>query len=176
MLSSFHPKLQSDRTVQVFLRDISSTTFFSQQCTFRSARECRHIFPQCICEWTICAVKMVRVSKKVCWVVSRQQKWSFFCDTTFCLNKLTAYEPPYMVTPNCLWSVGCQIAQYQFWCFWPVLLQSWNETMWNATQLRLVFRGARGHYFARGLTFIESGPVVKPMWFSTIRWCTIFSN
>ena len=36
-------------------------------------------------------------------------KSSFFCDTTFCLNKLTTYEPPYMVTPNYLWSVGCQI-------------------------------------------------------------------
>ena len=27
-----------------------------------------------------------------------------FCDTTFCLNKLATYEPPYMATPNCLWT------------------------------------------------------------------------
>jgi len=33
----------------------------------------------------------------------------FFCDTTFCWNKLTTYEPPYVVTPNCLWSLVCQI-------------------------------------------------------------------
>ena len=27
-----------------------------------------------------------------------------------CLNKSTTHEPLYMVTPNCLWSVGCQFA------------------------------------------------------------------
>ena len=36
-------------------------------------------------------------------------KRTFLCDTTSPLNKLTTYEPPYMVTPNCLWIVGCQI-------------------------------------------------------------------
>jgi len=33
-----------------------------------------------------------------------------FCDTAFCLNKLITVERMYVVTPNCLWSVGCQIA------------------------------------------------------------------
>jgi len=32
-------------------------------------------------------------------------KWTFgdcfFCDTTLCLNKLTTYEPSFMVTRNC---------------------------------------------------------------------------
>jgi len=35
---------------------------FSKRCTLWSARDCRHIFPQCICEWTVCALKMVRES------------------------------------------------------------------------------------------------------------------
>ena len=39
---------------------------------------------------------------------------------------------------------------YQFWRFWPVLLQSWNESMWNATRLRYVFRGSSRSWICPG--------------------------
>jgi len=48
--------LQSSSPVEIALRDISLRTFCSEWFTFWSATECRHIFPQYICEWTICAV------------------------------------------------------------------------------------------------------------------------
>jgi len=39
-------------------------------------------------------------------------KWSFFCDKTFCLNRLSTQPTN---RPNCLWSVGHQIVS--FWTF-----------------------------------------------------------
>jgi len=53
-------KLQSSRTVQVAFAWCFVYNNVSQRCTFWSARECRHIIPHYICEWTICAVKAVR--------------------------------------------------------------------------------------------------------------------
>jgi len=71
---------------------------FSKRCTFWSAWECRHSFPQYICEWRICAVKMVRESMtKILFFRVAAATISLFCDTTFCLSKLTTYEPPYMI-------------------------------------------------------------------------------
>jgi len=46
--------------------------------------------------WMISAVKMVREP------MTKRLLRSIFCYTTFCLNKLTTYELPYMVTPSCL--------------------------------------------------------------------------
>jgi len=75
-------KLQSTSTVQVAFTWYFVEKVFSKRCAFWSARECRHIFPQrqYICEWTICAVKMVRESvtkRLLCGVTVA--KISFIC-------------------------------------------------------------------------------------------------
>jgi len=40
---------------------------------------------------------------------AKERTWANFNLIIACLNKLTTKEPPYVVTPNCLWSVDCQI-------------------------------------------------------------------
>jgi len=43
----------------------------------------------------LCSVDVKKVSdKKDCCVVCHGSRKIIFCDTTFCLNKLTTYEPP----------------------------------------------------------------------------------
>jgi len=103
-------KLQSSSTVQVAFAGYFVENIFSKRCTFWSVREWRVIFlntyvngrfvwwrwPESLWQkWLLCSVTVVKIS--------------FFCDTTLFLNKLTTYQPPYMVTSSCLWSVGCQI-------------------------------------------------------------------
>ena len=100
-------KLQSISTVEVAFAWYFVENIFSKRCAFWFERKYRHIFPQYmddLCSEDGCSV----YDKKYCCVVTWEQK-DRFCDATFCFNKSTTYEPPYMVTPNCLWSVGCQI-------------------------------------------------------------------
>ena len=122
--------MKCSATVQVSFVWYFVENIFSKRCTFWSARECRHIFRQYIglCEWTICAVKMVRESMTKRWLCSvAVATIPFLCDTTFCLNKLTTYEPPYMVTPDCLWSVGCQIVSSFDQCFYKVETRAYEK-------------------------------------------------
>jgi len=57
-------------------------------------------------------------------------------DTTFCLNKLIAYEPPYMVTTNCL--LKCRLSNrisfdVSDWCFCNVQTRA-CETLRSAAK------------------------------------------
>ena len=82
-------------------------TFFVNGVRF-NLRE-RHIFPQYIHEWAICAVMMFRESMtKNCCVVSRQQKIVFLW-YNFMFKQINHIRTAVHGHPNCLWSVGCQI-------------------------------------------------------------------
>jgi len=42
------------------------------------------------------------------------------------------------------WLFCSQYKSYQFWRFWPVLPQSWNECMWNRYALRSCIKRSEG--------------------------------
>jgi len=85
------PSQNFSRAVQVAFAWYFVENIFSKRCTFWSDLQdkCRHIFPQYICEWTICAVKMLRKSmtKKLFCSVTVAKR-SFFCDTAFLFEQI----------------------------------------------------------------------------------------
>jgi len=99
-------KLQSHSTVQVaFAWYFVKIENISKRCTFWSTRECRHIFSLIHMSMDdLCREDGQKVyDRKDCCLVSRQQKLRFLW-YNFVFEQ-TTYEPPYMVSPDCLWRV-----------------------------------------------------------------------
>ena len=71
--------------------------------------------------------------RKDCCLVSRQQKLRFLW-YNFVFEQ-TTYEPPYMVSPDCLWRVDCQIVSVLTFLT-GVSAKMKPGFMWKATQLR----------------------------------------
>jgi len=125
----------SSGTVQVVVAWYFVENIFSKRCTFWSARECKHNFPQ----------YMLYVNGRfVQWRWSETlKKWLFggvtvakrsFLWYNFLFEQLNHIWTTCRVTLNCLWNVGGQIVSA--FTMLTGALQSWNEGMWNATQLR----------------------------------------